>query len=430
MPAAPSVPGSPAAPAGGASSLDWLPCPGPPFATGLVLNLPAFELRFYRGGELVAVYPVAIGQPQHPTPVGDFSIKHKVVDPTWYPPGGGSPVPPGPSNPLGSKWLGLSLEHYGMHGTNQPESIGRPVSLGCVRLSEAGIAELFGQVAVGTPVSIVYRPVEVWRHRLTGERAVRVYPDVYGLGGVGPEALAGALEQEGMAAAGLLEGLLSRLGPLPPPGPAPVEARLGVPIRFNGRFLGLGLPCAGGPPLVPLRPLAEALGAALDYDAASGRALVEGWPVEGLVVESRTFLTPAAASAVLGVGWAWDAAGAALDVSRVQVTVDSYPVAALGLVWGGRVLVEPGPVAQALGCPVSPGPSSGVLLVGETVLTSLWYDGRPLVLLEELAGAAGARAYWYPEQGLAALVSPAWAAPPAPPGPEEEAGEGGEAALK
>ncbi len=85
------------------------------------------------------------------TPVGTFKIVSRLVDPAWK-----GVVPPGdPENPLGSRWLGFDLPEYGIHGTQDPDSIGKPVTKGCVRLTNADAEELFLLLPEGTPVTIV-----------------------------------------------------------------------------------------------------------------------------------------------------------------------------------------------------------------------------------------------------------------------------------
>jgi L,D-transpeptidase ErfK/SrfK len=101
----------------------------------------------------VKVFPVAVGKPSSPSPTGTFEIVSRVVDPTWY--GPHQVVAPGPSNPLGTRWLGLSEKGYGIHGTNAPGSIGKSASHGCIRMRKHDIEELFNVVRVGDKVELV-----------------------------------------------------------------------------------------------------------------------------------------------------------------------------------------------------------------------------------------------------------------------------------
>ncbi len=105
-------------------------------------------------GEILKTYRVSTGK-NFTTPVGDFKITNKIVDPPWYPPAGGMIKPGDPRNVLGSRWLGLSQAGYGIHGTTNPESIGKNVTEGCIRLKNSDVEELYSIVPEGTEVVIV-----------------------------------------------------------------------------------------------------------------------------------------------------------------------------------------------------------------------------------------------------------------------------------
>jgi lipoprotein-anchoring transpeptidase ErfK/SrfK len=111
-------------------------------------------LTLRNGQDIVKMYRVATGK-NNSSPVGTFTIINKIIDPPWYPPTGGV-VPPGdPKNVLGSRWLGLSKPSYGIHGTTEPDSIGKNVTEGCVRLKNSEVEELYTIVPEGTEVVIV-----------------------------------------------------------------------------------------------------------------------------------------------------------------------------------------------------------------------------------------------------------------------------------
>jgi lipoprotein-anchoring transpeptidase ErfK/SrfK len=119
------------------------------------------KLRLYDGRRLVRVFPVATGQAIYPTPAGVWFIKDKQLNPWWYPPTydawakGLKPVPPGPGNPLGTRWMGLNAPGVGIHGTDAPGSIGYSASHGCIRMQVPDAEWLFPRVHVGTPVVVV-----------------------------------------------------------------------------------------------------------------------------------------------------------------------------------------------------------------------------------------------------------------------------------
>jgi lipoprotein-anchoring transpeptidase ErfK/SrfK len=116
---------------------------------------------FRQDNKLWREFPVATGQAIYPTPAGRFDIVVKQVDPWWYPPtqdawaAGLSAVPPGPSNPLGTRWMGLSAPGIGIHGTDEPSSIGWNASHGCIRMQVADAEWLYSHVTIGTTVFIV-----------------------------------------------------------------------------------------------------------------------------------------------------------------------------------------------------------------------------------------------------------------------------------
>ena len=111
-------------------------------------------LTLKSGEEIVKTYRVATGKSSS-TPVGVFKITNKVINPPWYPTSGGV-VPAGsPKNILGSRWLGISKPGYGIHGTTQPESIGKSVTEGCIRMKNSDVEELYSIVLEGTQVTIV-----------------------------------------------------------------------------------------------------------------------------------------------------------------------------------------------------------------------------------------------------------------------------------
>ena len=127
----------------------------------IVIHRGINRLYLYNGTHLVRVFPVATGQPAWPTPLGHFEIVVKQKNPWWYPPtqdswaAGAKPVPPGPGNPLGTRWMGLSAPGVGIHGTSEPWSIGHSESHGCIRMQIPSAEWLFNHVRIGTPVFII-----------------------------------------------------------------------------------------------------------------------------------------------------------------------------------------------------------------------------------------------------------------------------------
>ncbi len=141
----------------------------------IIINLAELRLYYFfsvQESRFIKTYPIGIGRQGFNTPTGTYRITLKIRDPIWKVPEASRKedpdlplyVHPGPDNPLGSHWLQLSLDSYGIHGTNRPYGIGRRVSQGCIRLYPEDIKDLFSYVAVGTPVKIISEPVKVGMH--------------------------------------------------------------------------------------------------------------------------------------------------------------------------------------------------------------------------------------------------------------------------
>lgn len=121
-------------------------------ARRIVVSIPDRKLAVLEAGRVLRIFPTAVGAPASPSPTGSFQIVQRLADPTWY--GKGKIVPPGKSNPIGTRWIGLSVKGYGIHGTNNPASIGRNVSHGCIRLRNRDVEQLYTMVAVGDAVEL------------------------------------------------------------------------------------------------------------------------------------------------------------------------------------------------------------------------------------------------------------------------------------
>ena len=126
----------------------------------IVIRRGVNRLSLYDGMKLRRSFGVATGASRYPTPLGRFHIVVKWRNPWWYPPQSdwakdAKPIPPGPGNPLGTRWMGISSPAVGIHGTPDPASIGYSVSHGCIRMRIPEVEWLFNQVDIGTPVYIV-----------------------------------------------------------------------------------------------------------------------------------------------------------------------------------------------------------------------------------------------------------------------------------
>lgn len=137
---------------------------------GILINLAEQRLYYFRAdGVTVETAPVGIGAEGWATPTGRTKIVRKKINPTWHVPISirrerpelPAVVPPGPDNPLGSHALYFDWPSYLMHGTNKPDGVGRHVSHGCLRLYPEDVSRLYGEVAIGTPVTIIDRDLKI-----------------------------------------------------------------------------------------------------------------------------------------------------------------------------------------------------------------------------------------------------------------------------
>jgi lipoprotein-anchoring transpeptidase ErfK/SrfK len=119
----------------------------------IVVSLEDRKLALVEDGQVKKVYSVAVGKPSTPSPTGTFSIERRAKNPTYR--HDGRTVLPGPGNPVGSRWMGLSVHGYGIHGTNEPKSIGNAASHGCIRMAKADLEEFYELVAEGDTVELV-----------------------------------------------------------------------------------------------------------------------------------------------------------------------------------------------------------------------------------------------------------------------------------
>ncbi len=430
----------------------WAPPPEPLY---LVLNVAARRLYVYRDGGLIRVYPTTVGRPGEPTPVGLFSIRAKTINPTWYP-RGRPPVPPGPANPLGTRWMGFSPWGHGLHGTNTPWLIGLPASAGCVRLYNEDAEELFEMVRIGTPVLVVYEPVElaVYPPEEDAEPQEGAEPEE------GAEGRPGEGEDPGQAEdpaeeeqPGLDQGpagpdetrarrfvlalhpdIYSRLGDYR----AFLESRLALagvtlekaflewlveaarehqavtwdtatPVVIGDRPVETGILRLGregdDTPLLAVRAFGEALGLAVGWDPEEARPLLDGRPVPNAVIAvGRSYArVPDLAQAIRReLTWAVEtfqpADGEDLVRQHMAVTL-GYRVLVNGVAVGRQafasehgIYVPLRPVAEALGMPVHWDAERRVVLLCGVEVQAVIVGDTSYVSVEELRDLLAGRA--------------------------------------
>jgi lipoprotein-anchoring transpeptidase ErfK/SrfK len=118
----------------------------------VLVSLADRKLAVLENGKLIRTFPVSVGAPDSPSPVGEFQIVNRVANPAYYHPG--VMIAPGSDSPIGPRWVGLSRKGYGIHGTNEASSIGKARSHGCIRLRNGDIKQFFAMVRVGDTVEI------------------------------------------------------------------------------------------------------------------------------------------------------------------------------------------------------------------------------------------------------------------------------------
>ncbi len=132
------------------------------YPTYIVVDRPNFKLFFYQHLKLTHSYPIAVGQAGLETPPGLHHILDKQVDPAWHVPNSswagslaGQVIPPGPDDPLVARWMAIDDQGDGIHGTNEPWSIGSAASHGCIRMLVPDVIQLYSMTPLGTPAYVV-----------------------------------------------------------------------------------------------------------------------------------------------------------------------------------------------------------------------------------------------------------------------------------
>jgi lipoprotein-anchoring transpeptidase ErfK/SrfK len=122
------------------------------FKRVVLVSIPDRKLAVIEGENVIATFPVAVGAEVSPSPTGELQIVNRVANPAYY--HSGAVIASGKDNPVGTRWLGLSKKGYGIHGTNEPRSIGHAASHGCIRLRNRDVEKLFVMLRIGDVVEI------------------------------------------------------------------------------------------------------------------------------------------------------------------------------------------------------------------------------------------------------------------------------------
>lgn len=264
-------------------------------ASGVVVNLTERSLYWYEGGQALQFFPIAIGKRGWETPTGDFTIVNKAKNPTWFPPSWAveeQPVPPGPDNPLGDRWMGLSVKGYGIHATNAPWTVGLYLSHGCMRMYPEHARDLYELVEVGTPVSIVYRRVVFGYSAEDGTVYMAYHPDPYPIGDFRAEQVRDMLQYYGLEGSVDMKAVARALA-APTGVPQPIiGSRTEVVVNGATVEMALGPTKVEGDWLVPAGPIAHALGATLEISPRRDYFVVKRGG-------DRIFFSPCCAEALL-----------------------------------------------------------------------------------------------------------------------------------
>ncbi len=287
----------------------------------LVINLPGRILELYSANRLIKRYPVAIGKPSTPTPLGSFSIQVKEVNPAWYPPDApGKVVPSGPFNPLGYRWMGF-LPTYGVHGTNNPDSIGLAVSNGCVRMFETDVEELYELVGLHTPLHIRYERIRVGVDE-KNRAYIALYPDVYRWQQVSITDMRAKLRQhnwDDLVDDSVLKQMLQT--------PDPVEYILPVyHLLVNGKMLTDKVQITNDGLLLPVQSIAAAVNANIAWDEATGQIRVGSYSAPGVKKGSSIYVSADSISALFGGSHQIQQAASTVEVEILALTLNGKAV--------------------------------------------------------------------------------------------------------
>lgn len=367
--------------------------------TSIVINIPSRTLELYSGKNLIKQYPVAVGKPSTPTPLGRYSITSKEYNPAWYPPDGGQIVPSGPDNPLGYRWMAF-LSTYGIHGTNAPWTIGYAVSNGCVRMQEADVEELFEIIRVGTPVTVTYDTVKV---RVDEEKvSVAIYPDIYGYGGatlqeakkrLNVHRLGGWISdqklQEMIWEQSEEQAIISRFHKL----------------KINGKTMVEPVISQQDTLYIPIKTVAAALNKEMVWDNSNSTVTV-GTVTTGAVAKGGTIYVTTRELEKL-----FPAAMAVLDDKTVAlnhhtVVLNGAPLSGEVRLKGTMAALPAATVAQAVGSSPVWDEGTQKLTISGTVVPVAMIDNRPYILITELYRHFKIYAYWDQQENRIDLTYP------------------------
>jgi L,D-transpeptidase ErfK/SrfK len=366
----------------------------------IVINLPSRTLELYSGNDLIKVYPIAIGKPSTPSPLGRFSIFEKEVDPAWYPPRTGEVVPSGPNNPLGYRWMGFA-PLYGMHGTNAPWAIGMAVSNGCIRMHEEDVEELFEVVPYGTPVRITYDRIKV-RIDSKGQASIGIYPDIYGYQAVTLEQVKNNLAASGLSGFLADDELVRMMNE---------EADQQVifawihNLKVNGKLLADHAITVKNTMFVPVWPVAGALSAVIAWEEENQLVRGDKRAVPGTVKGDRVYVNSADAQLLFGGQQVWEAEDNTLSIDVLALFLNGKPLTGDVQTVDHILAVPLLPLAEALGQKLLKASDSSFWLHGKMVPATL-IANQPYIQITKIYDMFGAYVYWNQQARTIELTYP------------------------
>jgi len=370
----------------------------------IVINLPSCMLELYSGDTLVKQYPVAIGKPSTPTPLGEFSILDKEVNPTWIPPVMGSPVVSGPDNPLGYRWMRF-FELYGIHGTNAPWSIGKVVSNGCIRMNEENVEELFGLVKNGTPVKIIYDRIKINIDN-KGQATILIYPDVYACKAVTLAQMNEKLSQFGLK--GLVsDAILLRI----------IREELETPVFFaqiynikvNDQVLKARAIAIDNRICIPLWPVIEALQGSFVWDENTNIISRNGHVAKGIVKNNIIYINEEDISKLFGGEEHFNATENILEISIPFIIVNGKRLPQEVEKVNGILAIPVLALAESIGKKVSYDEVNDILTVQDEKVPVFRIHNQPYIQITKINQYFKADVFWNEQQQHIEITYPSQA---------------------
>lgn len=367
----------------------------------IVINLPSRTLEFYSGAKLIKEYPIAVGKPSTPSPLGEYYIINKEVNPDWYPPRSEIVVPSGPDNPLGYRWMGF-LPMYGIHGTNAPWAIGSAVSNGCIRMHEADVEELYELVPYGAPVKLTYERVRV-RINDKGEASIGLYPDIYGWQNITPGQIKNKLESYGLNGLASDEFITRMIQE--EPDRQVVFARF-VKLKVNDKLLLEPAILQQDILFVPVWPVATALKVNIAWDEANQLIRGEKRSVPGVVKGNIIYATAENAQMLFGGQKNWKPEENLLEVNVLSVFMNNKPLTKDVQMVDGILAIPLLPLADATTRKVQWDPAKKTAALFDKPLPVGIVDGDPYLQITKVYEYFNAYVYWNEKSRTIELTYP------------------------